>query len=113
MEALLIEAIKKTLKELYNIEAGNELQLQKTRKEFKGDYTINVFPWIKQIRKAPNITADEIGTFLKQNYSELIESYEVVNGFLNITLFNSYFFDASIIPIVEKGCIRVLRQNKL
>ena len=94
MEALLIEAIKKTLKELYNIEAGNELQLQKTRKEFKGDYTINVFPWIKQIRKAPNITADEIGTFLKQNYSELIESYEVVNGFLNITLFNSYFFDA-------------------
>lgn len=94
MEALLLQAIKQALKNLYNIEAGNELQLQKTRKEFKGDYTINVFPWIKQIRKTPVSVADEIGKYLKSNYADLIQGYEVVTGFLNISIFPSYFLDA-------------------
>lgn len=94
MEALLKKAIRETLKNLYNIEAGEELQLQKTKKEFKGDYTINVFIWIKQIRKDPVTAAEEIGKFLKTNYTELVQNYEVVKGFLNISLLQSLFINA-------------------
>lgn len=94
MEALLIRAIKETLKNLYNIEAGENIPLQKTRKEFKGDYTVNVFIWIKQIRKDPHTAAEEIGKFLKTNYTELVQDYEVVKGFLNISLLQSLFINA-------------------
>lgn len=94
MEALLIKAIKETLKNLYNIEAGDDIPLQKTRKEFKGDYTVNVFIWIKQIRKDPVTVANEIGEFLKTNYTELVQDYEVVKGFLNISLLQSLFINA-------------------
>ena len=94
MEALLIKAIKETLKNLYNIEAGKDIPLQKTRKEFKGDYTVNVFIWIKQIRKDPVTAAEEIGKFLKTNYTELVQGYEVVKGFLNISLLQSLFINA-------------------
>lgn len=94
MEALLIKAINETLKNLYNIEAGEDIPLQKTRKEFKGDYTVNVFIWIKQIRKDPVTTAEEIGKFLKTNYTDLVQSYNVVKGFLNISLFQSIFLNA-------------------
>jgi len=90
MEQVLVE-IKKALKELFQIEAGKELQIQRTRKEFKGDYSINVFPWVKQIRKSPDEIARLIGEYLIINAS-IVESYEVIKGFLNITLTNEALF---------------------
>ncbi|MGQ9846306.1 MAG: arginine--tRNA ligase [Bacteroidales bacterium] len=101
MEALLTKAIKEALKKLYNIESGEEIQLHKTRKEFKGDYTINVFTWIKQIRKDPIHVANEIGKFLKTNYSEFIQDYEVIKGFLNISLVQSHLINALNISFDE------------
>ncbi len=61
------------------------MQIQKTKTEFKGDYTINVFPFVKQIKRSPENVANEIGTYLVENI-EIISSYNVVKGFLNITV---------------------------
>lgn len=89
MEELLFRATKKALKELFNIEAGKELQIQTTRKEFKGDLSINVFPWVKKINKHPEEIANKIGKYLLENYPEF-ESFEVIKGFLNISFSNYY-----------------------
>lgn len=95
MEELLLNAVKQALNELFKIEVGKECQIQKTRKEFKGDYTINVFPWVKQIRKSPDEIAKLIGDFLVSKYSPM-ESYEVVKGFLNISFSHSYILQQLI-----------------
>jgi arginyl-tRNA synthetase len=63
----------------------NLVQIQKTKTEFAGDYTINVFPFVKQIKKSPESLANEIGTYLVENI-EIISSYNVIKGFLNITV---------------------------
>jgi len=94
MEHLIVD-IKEALKNLFQIEAGKELQIQRTRKEFKGDYSINVFPWVKQVRKSPDEMARLIGDYLIQNNSN-IESYEVIKGFLNITLTNNALINSFI-----------------
>ncbi|MFK7951127.1 MAG: arginine--tRNA ligase [Saprospiraceae bacterium] len=61
-----------------------------TRKEFEGDYTIVVFPFSRIARKAPPMIAEELGTFLKENV-DIVESYSVVKGFLNLSISNSYW----------------------
>ncbi len=63
----------------------NLVQIQKTKTEFKGDYTVNVFPFVKQIKKSPESLANEIGTYLVENI-EIISSYNVIKGFLNIVV---------------------------
>lgn len=69
---------------------GNAVQFQQTRKEFEGDLTLVVFPFVKLLRTSPVEAANKIGQFLKENISE-IKCYEVVQGFLNISLEDSYW----------------------
>ena len=58
----LSQAVADALKKLYGIEAdAKSIVLQDTRKEFKGDYTLVVFPYVKQARKSPEAVANEIG----------------------------------------------------
>jgi arginyl-tRNA synthetase len=92
MEQALTQFVRQSLKDLFQIEAEEEFQLQKTRKEFKGDYTVNVFPWVKQIRKAPDDIARQIGDYLHKN-ADIVAEYEVVKGFLNISLTDKAFLD--------------------
>ncbi len=61
------------------------LVVQTTREEFEGDYTIVVFPWIKLARTKPEVLADELGQWLVA-HSDKVERYNVVKGFLNLTL---------------------------
>ena len=85
-EYLLIEAIQTALKSLYSIETEREkIVIQKTRKEFPGDYTITVFPYLKNSGKSPEDTANEIGNYLIENFTFLSE-YNVVKGFLNLSV---------------------------
>ena len=65
--------------------AENLIQLQATRKEFEGDVTLVVFPLLRTSRKSPDVTANEIGEWLKANCAE-VASYNAVKGFLNIKL---------------------------
>lgn len=68
------------------------IQIQVTRKEFEGDFTLVVFPLLKTSRKSPQITAAEIGEWLKTNTS-IVENFNVVNGFLNIKFSSSFWFE--------------------
>ena len=61
------------------------IQIQKTRKEFEGDYTLVTFPLVKLARKSPEATANEIGAKLVEQCAE-IGGYNVIKGFLNISL---------------------------
>ena len=74
------------LKHLYSFDANeNNVQVLKTKREFKGHYTIAVFPFLKHTRKSPEATATELGDYLKANEAA-VESYNVIKGFLNITV---------------------------
>lgn len=90
IEDKLSKNIDKILNELY----GNnsyEIQFQKTRKEFKGDITLVVFPFTKFSKKSPEITAEEIGE--KLVLSDQINSFNVIKGFLNIEIIEKFWLD--------------------
>lgn len=86
IENILITSIIDGIKTLYGQEiSSNQIQLQKTKKEFEGHFTSVVFPFLKLSKKSPEQTATEIGEYLKSNQSA-IESFNVIKGFLNLTV---------------------------
>lgn len=86
MENQLLDAVYEVVKTLYGEQAANvELSLQKTKKEYTGDFTLVVFPLLKLSRKKPFDTADEIGKKLIET-CPLLSEYNAVNGFLNLKL---------------------------
>jgi len=99
VENTIANSIGSVLKELYGIEEGVQASsIQKTRKEFDGDFTFVVFPYVKLSRKSPEQTAQEIGGALKQKMED-VAGFNVVKGFLNISLSAEYwksFFASSI-----------------
>lgn len=68
-----------------------ELQVSKTRKEFEGDYTLVTFPLLKMSRKSPEVTAQEIGLWLKENCEHVVGDFNVIKGFLNVSLTPEYW----------------------
>lgn len=87
----LQKAVSEALKNLYNIDTPAEnVVLQKTKKEFSGDYTIVVFPFVKQARKSPEMVAGELGEAVK-NMLEEVSEYNVIKGFLNFTVSDGYW----------------------
>ncbi len=80
-------SIADAIKTLYGIEPEEKLlQLQKTKKEFRGHYTLVVFPFLKASKKSPEATAEEIGKYLLEKNADLIKDIEVVKGFLNLEI---------------------------
>ena len=76
------------LKELFNFEPDESLlTYTQTRKEFDGDFTIVVFPFVRQSKKSPEETGRLIGEYLIKHAS-FISNYNVIKGFLNITISN-------------------------
>ena len=69
-----------------------DLQIQKTRKEFEGDYTLVTFPLLKLTKLSPEKTGEAIGEWLVKNCSQ-IKSYNVIKGFLNIELQPAVWLD--------------------
>lgn len=84
MNTLLESALADILKDLFGLE-GAPVELQETRKEFEGDLTLVVFPYLKASRMAPDATANAIGAELQARV-EAVSGYNVVKGFLNISL---------------------------
>lgn len=69
----------------------NMVQFQMTRKEFEGDLTLVVFPFVKLLKSSPDSVASKIGDFLLGKL-DTVKSYQVVQGFLNISLQDNYWF---------------------
>lgn len=87
----LTGAIARALKDLYGVEQSPaSIALQDTRRDFRGDYTLVVFPYVKQARKSPEAVAAEIGEAVKAALPE-VAGYNVINGFLNFEIADSYW----------------------
>ena len=93
IEETLQNIISNVLKELYNIDAEeNTITLQKTKKEFTGDLTLVVFPFVKAARKAPEAVANEIGAAVAEK-CPMVASFNVIKGFLNFEINKDYWVD--------------------
>ena len=99
LEEILIPKVQEAVKNLYGIEiTPAQVQFQKTRAEFEGDITLVVFPFVKAARKAPAVVAQEVGEKLleqgtKNQEQGLIEKYNAVQGFLNLSIAQSYWVE--------------------
>ncbi len=86
MEKLLRSGVKEAVRSIYGADADDDLlQVQKTRKEFDGDYTLVVFPLSKLSHRSPEQTAREIGEYLVRRI-DAVSGYNVIKGFLNLVI---------------------------
>lgn len=91
---LLEEALSATLREVLNVEVVQpDVKLQATHSEFAGDYTLVVFPWVKQARCKPEVLAEEIGQRVAKR-TDLVREYNVVKGFLNLSVADTAWREA-------------------
>ena len=92
IEQWIAESVQGAVEALYGPLTGEQLQIQKTRKEFAGDYTLVTFPLLKKSRKNPEMTANEIGSWMQENMPQ-IKGFNVIKGFLNLELDPSFWAD--------------------
>ncbi|MBR5374926.1 MAG: arginine--tRNA ligase [Paludibacteraceae bacterium] len=89
LDKSLFQSVKKAVETLYGQPVDDKLiQLQATRKDFEGDLTLVVFPFVKMSKKKPEETAAEIGDKLLK-IDSAVEKYNVIKGFLNISISKS------------------------
>ena len=94
LENILTQQAKNAVRALYEVDCTDaQVQLQKTRPEFEGNITLVVFPFVKVARKAPAQVAEEIGQWLMANSSELIAKYNAVQGFLNLSIADTFWVE--------------------
>ncbi len=93
IQELLIEKTVEAVNALYGAEIpASQLALQETRKEFEGQITLVVFPVTRFSKKSPEVTGNEIGTYLKENIQE-ISDFNVIKGFLNLSFSDEYWIE--------------------
>jgi len=93
MESLLREKVKEAIKILYNGAVDDNLiQIQETRKEFEGDFTFVVFPFLRYSKVTPEQTAERIGIWLLENFPA-ISGYNVIKGFLNLSISEKWWIE--------------------
>ncbi|MCA1757494.1 MAG: arginine--tRNA ligase [Bacteroidales bacterium] len=86
MEKLIREFVAVAMGHIYGKKPDSaRIQVQETRKEFEGDFTVVVFPLLSLTGQAPDITAKRIGEYLVDNF-DLLSGYNVIKGFLNLSL---------------------------
>lgn len=85
--------IAEALHTLFGAEISvDQLKLEQTNKDFEGDYTFVVFPFVRLSKKSPEQTATALGEYLQQ-HAELISEFNVVKGFLNLVVKESYWIE--------------------
>ena len=93
LEEKLMHSIMQTIEDLYGQKVEEKMvQLQTTKKEFEGDLTLVVFPFLKISKKTPELTASEIGEALVKN-CDVVEKFNVIKGFLNLTINKNTWVD--------------------
>ena len=94
LESQLTQGVIEAVQKLYSQDIKPEIvQFQKTKKEFEGDITLVVFPFVKVAKKSPEQTAEEIASELQTQFS-MIKSYNVIKGFLNLSIASSFWLEA-------------------
>ena len=94
IEKKIIAAVAAAIKELYGQEVPEStIQLQTTKKEFEGHLTLVVFPFLKLSKKKPEDTAQEIGEYLKNHVADIVANFNVIKGFLNLSISSACWID--------------------
>ncbi|TMI96765.1 MAG: arginine--tRNA ligase [Bacteroidetes bacterium] len=88
------KAAKTTIENLYSLTIDEkDIQINETKPEFEGDYTLVLFSFIKQLKKSPDQLGKEIGDHLVNNNPDLFSAYNIIKGFLNLTVQNKYWVE--------------------
>jgi len=87
-------ATRQALIDLYEhtLQAGDIL-VNETKPEFEGDYTVVLFSFVKSLKKNPEVLGNELGATLVKTNPTLFSAYNVIKGFLNLTIADSYWLD--------------------
>ncbi len=91
-ESFISQIAASSVEALYGEVNPAQIQIQKTRKEFEGDYTLVAFPLLKLSRKSPEATATELGEHIVANNPQ-ISAYNVIKGFLNLSIAPSFWLE--------------------
>ena len=89
LQEILLEKTQKAIAVHYGQHIEN-IEIQLTRKEFEGDYTLVLFPLLKLIKAKPEQIGEVLGSYLTEHVAE-VTAYNVVKGFLNLSIADSYF----------------------
>src|SRR5829696_1401934 len=86
------EASAKAINNLYTISIpANDMAVNQTKPEFEGEYTVVLFALVKQLRKSPEQLGNEMGEYVVRNNQDLFTGYNVIKGFLNLSVNDFYF----------------------
>ncbi|MRM99863.1 arginine--tRNA ligase [Riemerella anatipestifer] len=86
------ESIAQVVESVYGLQ-NITLEVQENKTDFEGDFTVVIFPLVKQLKKSPDALGQEIGKALI-NSSDFVEGFNVVKGFLNLKVKNKYFIES-------------------
>ncbi len=112
IQELLIEKTVQAVSALYGAEIpASQLALQETRKEFEGQITLVVFPVTRFSKKSPEVTGNEIGTYLKENIQEIAD-FNVIKGFLNLSFSDNYWIELLNQTILSESFAKYPKNGK-
>lgn len=115
VEEILTQSVKSVITQLYGQEVDDKLvQLQNTKKEFEGDLTLVVFPFLKISKKNPEDTAAEIGEALTKA-TPMVEKFNVIKGFLNLSIAKNVWVDTfnAILKEENFGILKATNESPL
>ena len=92
IEQVLTSKVKEAIQDLYAVELPS-VEFQPTRKDFEGDITVVIFPMLRVVKGNPEKIGTAIGDYLTKEVAE-VAAFNVIKGFLNITISNSYYLEA-------------------
>ena len=91
IESVLTNGVKAAVEKLYGATvADGQIQIQKTQKEFEGNLTVVIFPFVKLAHQSPEEVGKEIGNYLLE-HSDCVSNFNVIKGFLNLTIPESFW----------------------
>lgn len=92
--SIIRDSVEQALVALYGEAAeGTNFQVNQTKPEFEGDYTIVLFSLVKALKKSPDELGKELGQYLIENEPALFHHYNIIKGFLNLTINDVYWSD--------------------
>ena len=100
IDQIIARGVANAVQALYGVETPAEkIVPETTKKDFEGDLTVIVFPWVKAARKSPEAVGQEIGQWLVEN-EPAVEKFNVIKGFLNLTI-KPTFWNSVLTSIVD------------
>ncbi len=91
LSQILTPSIEKAIQALFNVTI-DKVEFQTTRKDFEGDITMVIFPFLKVVKSNPVELGNKIGNYLVENLAE-VDRFNVVSGFLNIVISDAYYLN--------------------